>query len=61
MPDRPTTPGGKPIPTTVLEESADGDGAKTPDGKKHEADPVPDLVVKADGTLDIAGNTGTNA
>lgn len=61
LPGRPSTPGGKPVPTTVLEESADGDGAKTPDGKKHEADPVPDLVVKADGTLDIAGTTGTNA
>ncbi|CAK7232434.1 hypothetical protein SBRCBS47491_008269 [Sporothrix bragantina] len=58
IPDRPSTPGGQPIPTTVLEESADGDGAKTPDGKKHEADPLPDLIVKADGTLED-GSAGT--
>ncbi|CAK7201433.1 hypothetical protein SEUCBS139899_004137 [Sporothrix eucalyptigena] len=56
--DRPTTPGGQPIPTTVLEESADGDGAKTPDWKKHETDPLPDVIVKADGTLED-GSAGT--
>ena len=63
LPDRPSTPGDRPIPTTILEESADGDGAKTPDGKKHEADPLPDLIVKADGTLEGGSNgtTGTNA
>ncbi|KJR89466.1 uncharacterized protein SPSK_06127 [Sporothrix schenckii 1099-18] len=61
LPDRPSTPGGKPIPTTLVEETPDGDGAKTPDGKKHESDPVPDLVVKADGTLNFAGNTALNS
>ncbi len=59
--DRPRTPGGKPIPVTVLE-SADGDGAKTPDGKKHESDTLPDVVLKADVMLEgsSTGSTGTN-
>ncbi|EPE03949.1 hypothetical protein F503_04797 [Ophiostoma piceae UAMH 11346] len=49
------------VPTTVLEEAPDAEGAKTPDGKKHEADPVPDLVVKADGTLEISGTETTTS
>lgn len=49
------------VPTTVLEESTDDTRAKTPDGKKHhQEDPAPDLVVKADGTVEVgAGTTGT--
>ncbi|CAK7274139.1 hypothetical protein SEPCBS119000_006014 [Sporothrix epigloea] len=54
-PDRPTE---QPIPTTILEESADSSSSKAPDEKKHEADPAPDLIVRADGTLED-GSDGT--
>jgi hypothetical protein len=45
------TPGGQPIPKTVVEESPDVEGSVThPEiEKRHEADPHPDVVLKADG------------
>ncbi|CAK7263766.1 hypothetical protein SEPCBS57363_000736 [Sporothrix epigloea] len=58
--DPPSNPGGQPIPTTILEESANSNGRQTPDEKKHEADPLPDLIVKADGTLED-GSADTTA
>jgi hypothetical protein len=47
----PPTPGGQPIPKTVVEESPDTEGSVThPEiEKKHVSDPHPDVVHKADG------------
>jgi len=47
----PSTPGGQPIPKTVVEESPDVEGSVThPEvEKRHSADPNPDVVLKADG------------
>ncbi|KAK0731755.1 hypothetical protein B0H67DRAFT_679330 [Lasiosphaeris hirsuta] len=47
----PPTPGGQPIPKTVVEEAPDVDGSVThPEiEKKHVADPQPDVILKADG------------
>jgi hypothetical protein len=46
---RPPTPGGHPIPKTLVEETPDSPGSVThPEvEKKHRADPPPDLVLKA--------------
>ena len=55
----PSTPGGKPIPKTMVEEPADTDGSQTHAEKKHRADPPPDLIMKADGKLED-GATGTS-
>ncbi|KAK4230623.1 hypothetical protein QBC38DRAFT_468358 [Podospora fimiseda] len=51
---RPLTPGGHPIPKTVVEESPDDEGAVThPEvEEKHKGDPHPDLTIKADGTVE---------
>ncbi|KAK4170253.1 hypothetical protein QBC43DRAFT_305691 [Cladorrhinum sp. PSN259] len=51
---RPLTPGGHPIPKTVVEESPDDEGAVThPEvDDKHKADPIPDLTIKADGRVE---------
>ncbi|KAK3329014.1 hypothetical protein B0H66DRAFT_540003 [Apodospora peruviana] len=53
IPARSPTPGGQPIPKTVVEESPDSPGAVThPETElkqKQRADPPPDLVLKADG------------
>jgi hypothetical protein len=51
-PERPTTPGGQPIPKTVLDEAADEPGAEPRHSHEHlhEADALPDEVRKADGT-----------
>lgn len=63
---RSPTPGGHPIPKTVVEETPDEDGAIThPEvEEKHKADPHPDLKIKADGKVvskeDGAAN-GTDA
>lgn len=48
---RPPTPGGHPIPKTVVEESPDGEGAVThPETRqRRKSDAHPDVVVKADG------------
>ncbi|KAK0657642.1 hypothetical protein B0T16DRAFT_340472 [Cercophora newfieldiana] len=47
----PPTPGGQPIPKTVVEESPDVEGSVThPEiEKRHGSDPHPDVVLKADG------------
>jgi len=47
---RSPTPGGMPIPKTVVEESEDSVGSQThvETAKKHRDDPPPDLVVKAE-------------
>jgi hypothetical protein len=54
---RPTTPGGHPIPKTMVEEAPDSPGSvRHPETeKKHRADPPPDLVLKADGEK-VAGD-----
>lgn len=72
-PERPTTPGGQPIPKTVVDEAADEPGAESHHFHEHlhQADAVPDVVRKPDGTaeaspkppaLDITGDApGTAA
>lgn len=47
-----TTPGGQPIPKTVVVETADAPGSETHHYNEHlhEADAAPDYVKKADGT-----------
>ncbi|OTA96874.1 hypothetical protein M434DRAFT_345431 [Hypoxylon sp. CO27-5] len=51
-PDRPVTPGGHPIPKTVVEESVDAPGSSTHRYHEnlHRADASPDFVRKPDGT-----------
>ncbi|KAI1107846.1 hypothetical protein F4804DRAFT_2539 [Jackrogersella minutella] len=51
-PDRPVTPGGHPIPKTVVEESVDAPGSSTQRYHEtlHRADASPDFIRKADGT-----------
>ncbi|KAI2640615.1 hypothetical protein GGS26DRAFT_539062 [Hypomontagnella submonticulosa] len=51
-PDRPVTPGGHPIPKTVVEESVDAPGSSTHRYHEnlHQADASPDFVRKPDGT-----------
>ncbi|KAI2629645.1 hypothetical protein GGR54DRAFT_585914 [Hypoxylon sp. NC1633] len=50
--DRPVTPGGHPIPKTVVEESADAPGSSTHHYHENlrQADAAPDFVRKPDGT-----------
>ena len=52
------TPGGKPIPVTVVEESPDVEGSVThPEvEKRHDSDPQPDVLVKADKTVVVDGD-----
>lgn len=58
-----STPGGQPIPLTVVEESPDVEGSLThPEvEKRHNSDPNPDVLVKADGQTvvedDVAAGT----
>jgi hypothetical protein len=49
---RPPTPGGQPIPKTMVEETPDVAGSTTHPGieRRHQADPPPDLILKADGS-----------
>ncbi len=55
------TPGGMPVPKTVVEEAPDSEGSHTHPEKRHRSDPPPDLVLKADGTLeDGESATGTD-
>lgn len=51
-PDRPVTPGGHPIPKTVVEEAADEPGSSSHRHREslHEADASPDIIRKPDGT-----------
>ncbi|KAI1808374.1 hypothetical protein F4811DRAFT_502349 [Daldinia bambusicola] len=51
-PDRPVTPGGHPIPKTVVDESADAPGSSTPRYNENlrRADAEPDFIRKPDGT-----------
>lgn len=62
----PGTPGGQPIPTTILEEAEDISGQKdsTPPHRRHRADSRPDIVLRRDGSVDKgesseAGGNGT--
>ncbi len=52
------TPGGQPIPKTVVEESPDTDGSQVHPEKRHRADPPPDLVLKADGKVESPTGMG---
>jgi hypothetical protein len=49
---RPPTPGGHPIPTTRVEETADAAGSTTHHDieRRHHDDPAPDVVVRPDGS-----------
>lgn len=62
---RPTTPGGQPIPITVVEETPDADGAVThPEAEnRRKADTPPDLVLEAESTKSEGskGASGTDA
>ena len=58
------TPGGHPIPTTVVEETPDVEGSVThPENRqRRKSDAHPDLVVKADGKVENGGAAnGTDA
>ncbi|KAI0176382.1 hypothetical protein GGR52DRAFT_571346 [Hypoxylon sp. FL1284] len=50
--DRPLTPGGHPIPKTVIDEAADAPGSSTHHYHEdlHKADATPDFIRKPDGT-----------
>lgn len=67
LPPRSPTPGGHPIPKTVVEETPDSPTAVThPETeeklKHHRADPPPDIIVKADGQkVENGGEAGTDA
>ncbi|KAL2165115.1 hypothetical protein VTH06DRAFT_411 [Thermothelomyces fergusii] len=54
---RPPTPGGYPVPKTVVEEAPDAEGSVThPENRQRRgSDARPDLVVKADGTVEEGG------
>jgi hypothetical protein len=61
---RSPTPGGHPIPTTVVEETPDVEGSVThPENRqRRKSDAHPDLVVKADGKVEDGGAAnGTDA
>ncbi|KAI1345250.1 hypothetical protein F5Y15DRAFT_410917 [Xylariaceae sp. FL0016] len=53
--ERPTTPGGHPIPKTVVDESADVPGSATHHYHEdlHKADAAPDMIRKADGNGEV--------
>ncbi|KAI0851521.1 hypothetical protein F5Y00DRAFT_229991 [Daldinia vernicosa] len=55
-PDRPVTPGGHPIPKTVVDESADTPGSSTRRYSEHlhRADAEPDFIRKPDGTSEAS-------
>ncbi|OIW34959.1 hypothetical protein CONLIGDRAFT_32266 [Coniochaeta ligniaria NRRL 30616] len=61
--ERALSPGGHPIPKTVVEESPDSAGSveHTEDKAKHRADAPPDLLIRADGTEveDEEGESGS--
>jgi hypothetical protein len=61
--ERSRSPGGHPIPKTVVEESPDSAGSVVhPEVKeKHKADAPPDLVLKADGTEVKEGDSGNGS
>lgn len=65
--ERALSPGGHPIPKTVVEESPNTAGSveHSEDREKHRADASPDLLIQADGTEvkegeDGDGSTGTD-
>lgn len=59
---RSPTPGGHPIPKTVVEETPDAEGAVTHSEveQRHKSDPHPDLLVKADGQRVEKGGEAAN-
>lgn len=59
---RPPTPGGHPVPKTVVEVTPDTDGSVThPEvEKRHKFDPPPDLVLKAESAT-VKGGDGEEA
>jgi hypothetical protein len=63
-PPRSPTPGGQPIPKTVVEEAPDVEGSVThPENRqRRKSDAHPDVVVKADGKVEGGGAAnGTDA
>ncbi|KAK4156965.1 hypothetical protein C8A00DRAFT_30172 [Chaetomidium leptoderma] len=57
QPPRSPTPGGHPIPKTVVEETPDAEGSVThpANRQRRKSDAHPDLVVKADGKMEEGG------
>lgn len=55
----PPTPGGQPIPRTVVEESSGNSEAQSHPEIKYTADAPPDLVLKAAGSEEEQEGTGT--
>ncbi|KAK3372459.1 hypothetical protein B0H63DRAFT_484935 [Podospora didyma] len=60
--DQSPTPGGHPIPKTVVEETHDAANAVTHAEieEKHKADPPPDLILKADGEVVVDGGAASD-
>lgn len=57
--EAPLTPGGQPIPKTVVEETSGNSETQSHPEKKHPADTTPDLVLKADESSEGPEGTGT--
>lgn len=55
----PLTPGGQPIPRTVVEETSGNSEAQSHPEKKYTADAPPDLILKHDGSEEEQEGTGT--
>lgn len=55
----PPTPGGQPIPRTVVEETSGNSEAQSHPEKKYTADAPPDLVLKPGETEEEQEGTGT--
>ena len=55
----PPTPGGHPIPRTVVEETSGNSEAQSHPEKKYTADAPPDLMLKPDGSEEVQEGTGT--
>ncbi|KUI67886.1 hypothetical protein VM1G_02626 [Cytospora mali] len=57
--EAPPTPGGRPIPRTVVEETSGNSEAQSHPEKKYTADAPPDLILKADGSEEEQEGSGT--
>ena len=60
---RPVSPGGHPIPKTVLDEAEDAPGTKPHHrhGQHHDADATPDMIHKPHGSEDAAATAAAAA
>lgn len=53
---RPSTPGGRPIPRTMVEESSGPSSSGVQDDQKHQADTAPDVVMNVNGMVKESDN-----